>query len=66
MPYLSVRDVCERLNCSRFTVVDLIKGGELAAIKGSGRTSPYKIEQSDLDDYIERSRVIPETEAAAR
>lgn len=57
MPYLSTRQVCEILSISRWTVADLIRDGELTAIKGPAKNSHVKIDEDSVQAYIERNRV---------
>lgn len=55
--YLTTAQVREVLNISRPMVRRLINEGELRAIKGPARTSPLKIEEASVEEYIERHRV---------
>lgn len=57
MQYLLMREVRELLKVSRPTVRRLIASGELRAIKGDHKTSPLKIEEDSVKEYIERHRV---------
>lgn len=53
--YLSANEACERLRISRDTLTKLIKSGDLRAHKvGSGRTSPYRISEAAISEYVER------------
>ena len=64
---LTGAQVRERLGIGREKFLELVKTGELAAIKlGTAQNAPYRIDEADLADYIERSRVVPRQEAAAR
>lgn len=55
MNYLTAREARARLGISRDTLTKLIKGGELKASKiGNGRTSPYRIADGDLQEYLDR------------
>jgi excisionase family DNA binding protein len=57
---LTARQVQERLGISRETLRKLIGDGQLAAVKlGAGRTSPYRISEEALADFIERQTVKP-------
>ena len=59
--------VCERLGIGRDTFNRLVRTGQLAAIRtGTAPTSPYKVSEEALADYIERARVVPDLEAASR
>lgn len=56
--YLSAAEACERLNVSRETLRILIKSGSLTAHKvGSGRTSPYRISEQAIAEYVQRQTV---------
>lgn len=57
MAYLSTRQVQKTLNVSKQTVFRMIRAGELRAIKGAGPTSPFKIDEDSLKEYIERHTV---------
>ena len=57
MPYLRTRQVCEILSISRWTVAELIKAGELTAIKGPAPNSHIKIDKDSVMAYIDRSRI---------
>lgn len=57
MPYLKTRQVCEILSISRWTVAELIRKGELKAIKGPAQSSHLKIDEDSVTEYIERHRV---------
>lgn len=59
--YLSAAEARERLHVSRETLRKLIKSGDLKAHKVSGgRTSPYRISEEAVADYIEHRTVRPE------
>lgn len=53
--YYSVEEIASRLGYSVYTVRRWIKSGELAAIKGKGRTG-HRVAESDLNAFIERRR----------
>lgn len=56
--YLSAAETRARLRVSRETLSKLIRSGDLKASKiGTGRTSPYRISEADLADYMERQTV---------
>jgi excisionase family DNA binding protein len=64
---LTRAEVCKRLGIGKDTFLGLVRSGELAAIRTGNRpTSPYKVSEEDLADYIKRSRVVPTQQAAAR
>jgi len=57
---LTFAEVCERLRMSPKTLRKLITSGELVAIRtGNGATSPYRITEEALADYIRRRQVVP-------
>jgi excisionase family DNA binding protein len=57
--YLTRAEACERLNVSRETLRKLIKSGELKAHKTSaGRTSPYRISEEAIRDYVKRHETL--------
>lgn len=57
---LTFAEVCERLRMSPKTLRKLITSGQLEAIRtGDGATSPYRITEEALADYIERRKVVP-------
>jgi excisionase family DNA binding protein len=57
--YLSSREARERMGVSRETLRKLIKTGELKASKvGDGRTSPLRIHEDDIRDYMDRHAVV--------
>lgn len=47
--YLTIKEVCEVLKLSRYTVSDLIKSGK---IKGSKIGKSYRVERKAIDDFI--------------
>ena len=47
--YLTIKEVCEVLKLSRYTVSDLIKAGK---IKGSKIGKSYRVERKAIDDFI--------------
>ena len=58
MTYLSSAEVRARLNISRETLEKLIRAGDLKASKvGPHKTSPYRIAEADLNDYLDRQAV---------
>jgi excisionase family DNA binding protein len=58
--YLSSKQARERMGVSRETLRTLIKSGELKASKvGHGRTSPLRISEQAIEDYMEAQAVQP-------
>jgi len=51
--FLTLADVAEILNTSANQVYALVRGGELPAIKIGGR-GQWRVEESELEDYIAR------------
>ena len=49
---LTLNQVCDRLNISRYSAINAINAGELHAIKVNGR---YRIEEAWVEDYIARA-----------
>lgn len=63
---LTRSDVCKRLRIGKNRYHELIKSGELAAIRtGTAPNSPYKVSEEALADYIERSKVVTSSQAAS-
>lgn len=59
-PMLSGREVRARLQIGRDKFLELVRTGQLAAIRtGTAPNSPYRVSPDALDDYIERNRVAP-------
>jgi excisionase family DNA binding protein len=59
--YLSSRETQKRMGISRETLRKLIRSGELKAHKvGTGRTSPIKVSEASIEDYMERHVVVPQ------
>lgn len=57
---LTFAEVCDELRMSPKTVRKLIVSGELTAFKaGTAQTSPYRITEEALADFIERQTVRP-------
>ena len=53
--YLTFAEACERLRLSPEPVRKLIKTGQLKAAKvGDARTSPYRISEEAIAEYLER------------
>jgi len=52
--YLTIKEVCEVLKLSRYTVSDLIKSGK---IKGSKIGKSYRVERKAIDDFINDTAV---------
>jgi excisionase family DNA binding protein len=56
--YLTFAETCERLRVSHETLRKLIKSELLQAHKiGTARTSPYRISEQAIDEYIKRQTV---------
>lgn len=67
MPFMTIKEVSDKLRLHRVTVGELVKQGELTAIKGPGKNGRVKIDEDSVNDYIERHRVSaaqPETAAS--
>ena len=54
--FLTLADVAEVLNTSQAQVYALVRSGELPAIKIGGR-GQWRVETSELEDYIQRMYV---------
>jgi len=53
-------EVCKRLGIGKDEFVRLARTGELPAIRtGDAPNSPYRVSERDLEEYIERRRVVP-------
>lgn len=62
---LTRREACERLKIGRDKLAQLIRDGELEAIKtGDARNSELRIIEASIDAYIERRRVVPAEQAS--
>jgi excisionase family DNA binding protein len=62
---LTRSQVCARLRIGKNRFHELVKTGELAAIRtGSAPNSPYKVTEEALAEYIERSAVKPVVRAS--
>jgi excisionase family DNA binding protein len=55
--WLSVQEAADRCGVTYRTIYRMVKRGELAAEKPDGR--PYRLRRSDVDAFIERSKVKP-------
>lgn len=56
--YLTTKEARTRLRVSRMTMQRLIQSGDVRASRiGNGKTSPYRIAESDLSDYMDRQTV---------
>ncbi len=63
---LTGAQVRERLGIGKEKFLELVKTGELAAIKlGAAPNAPYRISEEALEDFIERARVVPREKAQA-
>jgi excisionase family DNA binding protein len=51
--FLLMADVAKQLNVSTSQIYHMVRSGELPAIKVGGR-GQWRIEQSELDEYIAR------------
>ena len=57
---LTFAEVCDELRMSPKTVRKFIVSGQLVAFKaGTAQTSPYRITEEALADFIERNTVRP-------
>jgi excisionase family DNA binding protein len=57
---LTRSQVCQRLGIGKNRFHELVKSGELRAIRtGSAPNSAYKVSEDALAEYIERSTVKP-------
>jgi excisionase family DNA binding protein len=57
--YFSIDEVAELLSCSANSVRKLIHSGKLNAIRiGTGETSPFRIHQSHLDDFLSEQALL--------
>lgn len=62
---LTAAEVQEKLRVSRDTVGRLIASGELKAHKvGTGRNGQYRIEEADLQDFLDRAAERAKAEAS--
>lgn len=57
--YLSMREACEHLRYSRWTVRRLIRQGELTAVKGPARNARIRVDADSLAAYLARNRISP-------
>lgn len=62
MTRLTVREACEQLRCSRWTLDRLFKAGKLAKIT---RGNKVYVDAGELDDYIRRTYPAPAAPASA-
>lgn len=59
--YITIKQTCERLGISRWTVSQMIKRGELQAIKAKGgRSAGVKVREDSLERYISQQTIVPE------
>lgn len=57
---LTRKEVRSRLGIGKDKYLDLVRTGELAAIRtGTAPNSPYRVSEAALADFIERNRVRP-------
>lgn len=66
--WLSVQEAADRCGVAYRTMLGMVRRGELLASRdGNASGRPYRVRSSDLDTFIERSRVEPgEVKAAPR
>lgn len=57
--WLSMAETCAQLRLSRWTVRNLVRAGEIQAVKGPARNSPLRIDPSSVTDYLSRRRISP-------
>ncbi len=57
--FISVKETCERLRKSRWTVAKLIASGELEAVKGPTAKAHVHVVEESVQRYIERYTVAP-------
>ena len=58
--YLSAPEACEHLRISRETLTNLIKSGQLTAMKtGPSPKSRWRISVDSINEYIERNTIKP-------
>lgn len=55
--YVSMKQACEQLKLSRWTVMRLIAQDELEAVKGPARNSHLRITKASVEGYIARRAV---------
>jgi excisionase family DNA binding protein len=55
--FLSTKETCEVLKLSRWTVMRMIRSGELEAVKGAARNAPLRIKEESIRRYIDRNTV---------
>lgn len=55
--FLSMAETRAMLRMSRGTVTKLIEAGELVAMKGPARNSPFRISRASIESYIARNTV---------
>ena len=55
--YLSTAQACAKLGISRWTLANLIKAGEIEAVKGTARNSHLHIPEEAISDYLARRTV---------
>jgi excisionase family DNA binding protein len=55
--YITLRDLAERLRCSRNTIRrHLREGGVKAILLGSGRNATVRYVRREVDDFLRRNR----------
>lgn len=57
---LKLKDAAKYLATSLLTLRGIIERGELPVIKGSGETSPFRVDMKDLDRWIDTHKEISE------
>jgi hypothetical protein len=55
--FLSMAETRELLRMSRVTVTKLIENGELVAMKGPAKNSPFRISRASIENYIARNTI---------
>jgi excisionase family DNA binding protein len=54
--YLTVDDIAERLQVSEWVVREWLKSGKLIGFQPAGRRGGWRIEESDLQAFVEESK----------
>lgn len=65
--YLTVPDIARMLHCRPAKISGWIRAGRLRAVNLSDGLRPrYRVRRADLDDYLDRRAVVPQTRPARR
>ncbi len=64
--FISVKEAGLRLRKSRWTVTQLIKSGELQAVKGPTPKAHIDVVEQSVTDYIARRLIVPVAAGTAR